>query len=86
MFVLSSTWQRIAMALAALVCLAAPPVSAQSTGSIRGRVLDAATQRPIGEVQVGIAGSRIGTVSNAAGEYTLVNVPAATVADRLTGV
>jgi TonB-linked SusC/RagA family outer membrane protein len=63
------------MALTALSCLAARPVSAQSTGSIRGRVVDAATQRPIGEVQVGIAGSRLGTVTSANGEYTLVNVP-----------
>nr|MBA2708875.1 TonB-dependent receptor [Gemmatimonadaceae bacterium] len=51
-------------------------LSAQpSTGTIRGRVTDAAGGRGLPEVQIIVDGTRIGTVSGSGGEFTLGNVP-----------
>ncbi len=70
--------QQIAAVLAApLICLAlAQPASAQGTGSIRGRVTDAASQRPITDVQIAVAGSPAIAVTDRAGQFVLANVPA----------
>lgn len=62
----------------ALVAISAPPPSqAQSTGSIRGRVT---TDRgaPMGGAQVSLAGTTLGTLTSAQGQFMLVNVPAGT--------
>lgn len=45
-------------------------------GTISGRVLEANTRRPLSGAQVSIPGTRLGTLSNNAGQFMLVNVPA----------
>lgn len=54
-----------------------PPAAleAQGGGAVRGKVSDAATGRPVAAAQVYIQAGR-GTLTNAAGEYMLVGVPA----------
>jgi iron complex outermembrane receptor protein len=59
--------------------LAAPQVGAQdATGTIRGRVVDAASQQPLSSVNVVIVGTTRGAVTQADGSYLLVNIPAGT--------
>jgi TonB-dependent starch-binding outer membrane protein SusC len=55
---------------------AAPPLAAQQTGTLTGVVTNAATQRPISGVQVHIPGTNLGTLTQANGQYLLLNVPA----------
>ncbi len=62
----------LALALAATPILAA----AQGTGTVRGRVTDAAANRGIGDVQVTVSGTRIGVMTGQDGAYTLTAVPA----------
>src|SRR5690606_36072550 len=61
--------------LTLFAALAAPPSHAQSTGTVRGRVL---TDRgaPLGGAQVSLDGTTIGTLTSAQGQFMLVNVPA----------
>src|SRR5688572_200706 len=47
----------------------------QATGTVRGRVVAAKTMRPIGSAQVSIPGTGRGTVSNADGQFLVLNVP-----------
>ncbi|MEJ2540110.1 MAG: TonB-dependent receptor [Gemmatimonadota bacterium] len=54
---------------------AALPAAAQ-TGQIVGQVRDAASQRPLEAVQVFIQGTSTGALTNAAGRFLLLNVPA----------
>jgi TonB-linked SusC/RagA family outer membrane protein len=68
---------RVAGAIA-FVALAAVPfgtVAAQSTGTVRGRIMDAATQRPIPEAQVSITGTSSGAVTNSNGDYVIATAP-----------
>ena len=50
--------------------------SAQQTGRITGRIIDAATRRPLAGVQVFIPPTGIGNITDADGRYLLQNVPA----------
>lgn len=52
------------------------PAAAQATGTLVGTVRDAASQRPLEAVQVYISGTGIGALTNAAGRFLLLNVPA----------
>jgi TonB-linked SusC/RagA family outer membrane protein len=54
----------------------AQPALAQDTGTVRGRVTDAATTRPISGVQIFVPGTNRSTLSNAAGEFLLLGVSA----------
>ena len=45
----------------------APVAGAQGTGTIRGRVTDALTNRPVDGVQIYVAGTELGTLTNADG-------------------
>jgi len=47
----------------------------QQTGSIRGRVVDAVSARPIAGAQIQIVGTQRGGLTNANGDYLLLNVP-----------
>ena len=47
------------------------PARAQAPVVLRGRVLDAETQQPIPNAQVGVAGNRIGTSTNDDGRFAL---------------
>jgi TonB-dependent SusC/RagA subfamily outer membrane receptor len=64
------------LALAVMFGWAPAPVAAQATGTLVGTVRDAATQRPLEAVQVYIGGTGIGALTNAAGRFLLLNVPA----------
>ena len=70
------------MAVGRCLCLAlvgglllAPQVSAQdATGTIRGRVLDAASQQPLSSVNVLLVGTTQGAVTQSDGSYLIINV------------
>ncbi len=62
--------------MAFLLFAAAPPSSVDAQqGQIVGQVVDAATLRPLGEVQVFIAGSGFGALTRSDGRYLILNVP-----------
>ncbi len=66
----------LVLALAMMLGWAPAPVAAQATGTLVGTVRDAASQRPLEAVQVYIGGTGIGALTNAAGRFLLLNVPA----------
>src|SRR5688500_5533184 len=68
----------VAHVIAVLALLAAPlgAAHAQGTGTIRGRVMDASSQRPIPEASVNVAGTTLGAVTNSNGDYVIANAPA----------
>ena len=62
-----------------LVALLAVPIGLHAqaaTGTVRGKVTEASSGRGLAEAQIQIVGTRVGALSQASGEYTLVNVPA----------
>lgn len=61
---------------AVLLAVWAQTAAAQATGTIRGTVVESGTQRPLAGVQVFIPGTDRGGLSNAAGEFLLLNIPA----------
>ena len=63
------------LALLALTATAATPALAQ-TGVVQGQVVDAASMRPLSNVQVLVEGTGIGLLTNSSGRYVLLNVPA----------
>lgn len=72
-----SRWQALPLALAVcLLALVALPAAAQETGTIQGTVVDAATQEPISGAQVSIPDAGLGTLSDAQGQFQILNVPA----------
>jgi TonB-linked SusC/RagA family outer membrane protein len=63
--------------LAALVTLgmfAAAPLTAQQGGVVRGTIVDAGSMRPLSGVQVSVPSTGQGSLTNAAGEFTLVGI------------
>ncbi len=54
------------------------PLVAQAVGTIRGRVLDAGSGRPTAAAQVYVPGTGRGALSNADGEFLILNVPVGT--------
>lgn len=67
------------LALASLfLTLAAEPLRAQETGTIRGSVVAEASSRPLAGAQVSIPGTGLGSLTNNAGEFLIVGVPAGT--------
>ncbi len=66
---------RLITALSAALLLIAPGLGAQQ---VTGRVVNQATGQPLAAVQVFIAGSGIGALSQQNGRYLLLNVPAGT--------
>jgi TonB-dependent starch-binding outer membrane protein SusC len=67
-----------AVVTATLLIMLAVPALAQNTGTIRGHVGDAVTGRALSSVQIVVEGTPRGTISNAAGDFLLVNVPVGT--------
>ena len=65
----------IAIAGAALA-LATPSAYAQASGSISGSVVEAETMRPMSGVQIAVVGTGRGGLTNARGEFVILNVPA----------
>jgi iron complex outermembrane receptor protein len=70
----------VAVLVATLVGLLAAPGSAtaQAAGSIRGRVVSKADQRPIADARVFVAGTNRSVITNQGGEYTVSDVAAGT--------
>ncbi|HEX2722693.1 MAG TPA: SusC/RagA family TonB-linked outer membrane protein [Gemmatimonadaceae bacterium] len=71
---------RISTLLARLIAIGAVvaiplAASAQNGGRIRGRIIDAGSQRPIAGAQVIITGTTLGSATNVNGEYTIANAP-----------
>jgi len=62
------------LALLALATAASPALA--QTGVVQGLVVDAASMRPLSNVQILVAGTGIGQLTNSAGRYVLLNVPA----------
>ncbi len=54
------------------------PALAQDTGSITGRVTDASSLAPLGEVQVYMPGTGLGGLTRQNGQFLILNVPAGT--------
>lgn len=54
----------------------AEPAAAQGTGTIQGQVVDATSLRPLADAQISVAGTGIGMLTNNAGRFLLLNVPA----------
>ncbi|MBD0319150.1 MAG: TonB-dependent receptor plug domain-containing protein, partial [Gemmatimonadetes bacterium] len=69
-----------------LLCTAAVPLSAQESGTVSGRVVDASTQRPLSGAQVSIQGTTRRTVTNATGEYSITGVAPGTTVVRVSTV
>jgi len=67
-------WTSLFLALG----LTAPPLAAQGTASVSGRVVDSATAQPVAGARVGVAGSPGGTLTDRDGRY-LLQLPAGTV-------
>jgi hypothetical protein len=70
--------RRLSLALT-IGLLLSMPLGAQNpvppTGTITGRVVDAATQQPVADVSVAVDGTRRGAVSGADGTFTIGGVP-----------
>ena len=67
------------LALVGGLLVAASQVGAQdATGSVRGRIVDAASQQPLSSVNVIVVGSPRGSVTQTDGSYLIVNIPAGT--------
>ena len=62
----------------AFVLAGAVPLSAQASGTIRGQITDAATQRPLNGAQVSLVGTQRGGLANSSGQYLILNVPVGT--------
>ena len=73
------------LALVAGLALASN-LSAQATGTITGRVTDAASSRPLEAVQVSIPETAFGTLTNASGSFIFLGVPAGEYTVRSTRV
>jgi TonB-linked SusC/RagA family outer membrane protein len=58
------------------VLLAPRLASAQAVGAVSGVIVDQASQRPVADVQVSVAGSTRGTMTDAQGRYTIAAIPA----------
>jgi outer membrane receptor protein involved in Fe transport len=65
----------LALALLALLTLAAPSLAAQA-GQVTGRVLDAATGRPVASARVAVQGLQLAANAGVDGRYTITGVPA----------
>ena len=65
--------------LAMLAALVLPSEGiAQERATLTGQVQDDATNEPLSNVQIFVQGTSLGTLTNAQGRYTLVNVPTGT--------
>ncbi|HYW05428.1 MAG TPA: carboxypeptidase-like regulatory domain-containing protein, partial [Longimicrobium sp.] len=62
-------------AAAGLLCAAPLMLAAQSTGTIRGTVVESSNRQPLPGVQVSVPNTTLRTATNASGEYVLANVP-----------
>ena len=72
-----SSARRAAVALVLAIALLPSQSAAQATtGTVRGRVTDAANGRALADAQVTVDGTRLGAITSSTGEFTLNGVPA----------
>ncbi len=69
--------------LAAAIVVSPTVLSAQASGTVAGQVVDASSNRPLADAQVSVPGSGVGTLTNAAGRFLLLNVPAGEIEIRV---
>lgn len=67
---------RFVTTLSALFLGATAPLAGQASGTITGKVTVQGAARPLGSAQVLVVGTSIGSQTDDAGEYRLLNVPA----------
>ncbi len=53
------------------------------TGTISGRVVEAGSQRPLGDVQVRVVGTQRGGITNDQGDYRILNIALGSVTIRV---
>ena len=71
-----SLFVRRAWLAAGLLCAAPRVLTAQAaTGTVRGKVTEASSGRGLADAQIQVVGTRVGTTSQASGEYVLTAVP-----------
>ncbi len=63
---------------ALVLALAAPWAVSAPTGEVIGTVTSGATGQPLHEVQVAVGGTNLGALTNGAGRFIILNVPAGT--------
>jgi len=76
---MSSLFRKALPVLAAVAVLAGAavtPLVAQTTGTVRGKVVESKTLRPLSGAQVLVEGTGRGGLTNAAGEFVIPGVPA----------
>ncbi|MGH7127211.1 MAG: TonB-dependent receptor domain-containing protein, partial [Planctomycetaceae bacterium] len=76
----------LAGATAALLTLAPADAEAQATGSVRGTVIEATTQRPLSGVQVSIVGTQRGGLTDTRGAFLVTGVPAGAATVRVESI
>ena len=62
----AATWALFAHAL---------PAEAQQTGTVSGQVIDAASRRPLGQVQILVENSHLATTTDADGRFEITGLP-----------
>ncbi|CAN5613160.1 SusC/RagA family TonB-linked outer membrane protein [soil metagenome] len=67
---------RLLLAVCCAVAMLPSALMAQDRGSVTGQVTEQMTQRPLAGVQVSVAGTQLGTITNAQGRFLIPNVPA----------
>jgi TonB-linked SusC/RagA family outer membrane protein len=67
-------WRALAAALLGVITSAA--AAGAQVGTIRGRVTEAGSQRPVADAQVTISGTTLGSVTAGSGEYVITGAPA----------
>jgi TonB-dependent starch-binding outer membrane protein SusC len=73
---MTSLLVRRAFGVAGLLFAAPAALTAQAaTGTIRGKVTEASSGRSLADAQIQVVGTRVGTISQASGEYVLTAVP-----------
>jgi TonB-linked SusC/RagA family outer membrane protein len=66
---------RRALGAAFLALVTSGLAAGAQTGTVRGRVTEAASQRPVADAQVTVSGTTLGAATTATGEYMITNVP-----------
>src|SRR6266446_6617647 len=77
---------RHAAPILALLSLAAAPLAAQNTGTVKGQVVDSSTKQTLAGVTVQIQGTARSTLTGPDGNYSLADVPAGSVVVRATRI
>src|SRR5712691_2651981 len=77
---------RHAAPILALLSLAAAPLAAQNTGTVKGQVVDSSTKQTLAGVTVHIQGTARSTLTGPDGNYSLADVPAGSVVVRATRI